>query len=155
MGPTKQSVPHPATLQDAFSRACRDVADGLQRVEELLTERPFLCPGEIWTSGSCGDGWLEVAYICLFRLEAHHFWGYCDKYHGISWLGIGGQEFSWEYDRIVEFLKCLLKVTGLRSILMTLAYPGAAPSSGSIQAAFMVSTSGGGPNLGHLHHHAT
>ena len=31
--------------QEAFTRACRDVAEGLQRLEELLAERPFLCLG--------------------------------------------------------------------------------------------------------------
>ena len=40
----------PIFLQEAFARACRDVAEGLQRVEELLSEQPFLSPD--------GTGWL-------------------------------------------------------------------------------------------------
>eukprot|EP00434_Breviolum_minutum_P025479 symbB.v1.2.022513.t1/scaffold2002.1/size92861/7 len=36
-----------ATSQEAFTRACRDVAEGLQRLEELLAERPFLCGDRI------------------------------------------------------------------------------------------------------------
>lgn len=36
-----------STSQEAFARACRDVAEGLQRVEELLSEQPFLCGDRI------------------------------------------------------------------------------------------------------------
>ena len=37
--------PKRTKTQEAFARACRDVAEGLQRLEELLAERPFLCLG--------------------------------------------------------------------------------------------------------------
>jgi len=38
--------------QEAFTRACRDVAEGLQRLEELLAERPFLCLGPFGCDGT-------------------------------------------------------------------------------------------------------
>ena len=67
-------------LQEAFTRACRDVAEGLQRLEELLAERPFLCLGPF-----CCDGtffqftrqpwkktWVVVSKIFYFHSE---IWG--------------------------------------------------------------------------------
>ncbi|CAL1132379.1 unnamed protein product [Cladocopium goreaui] len=58
-----------STSQEAFARACRDVAEGLQRVEELLSEQPFLSP---WWN-RCGDRITEADVMmlpCACRFDA-------------------------------------------------------------------------------------
>ncbi|CAK8992597.1 unnamed protein product [Durusdinium trenchii] len=87
-----------ATSQEAFARACRDVAEGLQRIEELLAERTFLCGDRITEADvmllPCAARF-DAAYASLFLRGSCGLWR--EGPHRRRWL-----QRCWALPRVAE-----------------------------------------------------
>ena len=87
-----------ATSQEAFARACRDVAEGLQRIEELLAERSFLCGDRITEADvmllPCAARF-DAVYASLFLRGSCGLWR--EGPHRRRWL-----QRCWALPRVAE-----------------------------------------------------
>ena len=83
----------PFASQEAFAAACRDVAQGLERLEGLLNDRRFLC-GDRFTMADL------MLLPCAARFDAVYQSLFLRRRNGSTWVEINGKsmENRWKFN---------------------------------------------------------